>query len=73
MIVNGRKLLPPFAIKAIADPEQLEKSLTVMAGVVDVLKYYNIKVDIKKDDNIIIPAVRDDGTTLRYDLLTPVD
>jgi len=37
------------------------------------LKYYNIKVDIKKDDNVIIPAVRDDGTVLRYDLLTPVE
>ncbi|NLM11425.1 MAG: DUF881 domain-containing protein [Clostridiaceae bacterium] len=73
MIVNGRKLLPPYVIKAIADPEKLENSLTVMAGVVDMLKYYNIKVDIKKDDNIIIPAVRDDGTIIRYDLLTPVD
>lgn len=73
IMVNGRKLLPPYVIKAIADPEKLENSLTIMAGVVDMLKYYNIKVDIKKDDNIIIPAVRDDGTVLRYDLLTPVD
>ena len=60
-------------LKAIADPQKLENSLTVMAGVVDMLKYYNIKVDIKKDDNVIIPAVRDDGTVLRYDLLTPVE
>jgi len=73
MVVNGRKLLPPYVIKAIADPQKLENSLTVMAGVVDMLKYYNIKVDIKKDDNVIIPAVRDDGTVLRYDMLTPVD
>lgn len=73
MMVNGRKLLPPYVIKAIADPEKLENSLTIMAGIVDMLKYYNLKVDIKKDDNIIIPAVRDDGTVLRYDLLTPVD
>ena len=35
-----------------------------MAGVVDT--GYDIKVDIKQD--VIIPAVRDDGTVLRYDL-----
>ncbi|NLK69097.1 MAG: DUF881 domain-containing protein [Clostridiaceae bacterium] len=72
MMVNGRKLLPPYIIKAIADPEKLENSLTIMAGVVDTLKYYDIKVDIKQDENVIIPAVRDDGTVLRYDLLEPV-
>lgn len=71
--VNGRKLLPPYVIKAIADPDALESSLRIMHGVVDLLKYYNVKVDIKKEDNVIIPAVRDDGTVLRYDMLTPVD
>lgn len=73
MTVNGRKLLPPYVIKAIADPENLESSLKIMSGVVDTLKYYNLKVEVKKEENIIIPAVRDDGTVLRYDLLTPVD
>lgn len=73
MTVNGRKLLPPYVIKAIADPEKLESSLKIMAGVVETLEYYNLKVDVKKEENIIIPAVRDDGTVLRYDLLTPVD
>lgn len=73
MTVNGRKLLPPYVIKAIADPDTLESSLRIMHGVVDLLKYYNVKVEVKKEDNVIIPAVRDDGTVLRYDMLTPVD
>lgn len=73
MTVNGRKMLPPYVIKAIADPEKLESSLKIMAGVVETLEYYNLKVEVKKDENIIIPAVRDDGTVLRNDLLTPVD
>lgn len=73
MTVNGRKLLPPYVIKAIADPDKLESSLKMMTGVVETLEYLNIKVDVKKEENIIIPAVRDDGTVLRYDLLTPVD
>lgn len=73
MTVNGRKLLPPYIIKAIADPQKLENSLKIMGGIVEMLKYYNLKVEVKQDDNIIIPAVRDDGTVLRHDLLTPVD
>jgi uncharacterized protein YlxW (UPF0749 family) len=71
--VNGRKLLPPYIIKAIADPEMLEKSLSIIGGIVDMFKYYNLKIDIKQEENIIIPAVRDDGTVLRYDMLTPVE
>ncbi|MBP7175302.1 MAG: DUF881 domain-containing protein [Thermoclostridium sp.] len=73
MTVNGRKLLPPYIIKAIADPVKLENSLKIMHGIVDILKYYDLKVEVKQDENIIIPAVRDDGTVLRYDLLTPVE
>ncbi|HEY8501012.1 MAG TPA: DUF881 domain-containing protein [Clostridia bacterium] len=73
MMVNGRKLLPPYVIKAIADPDNLEGSLKIMDGVVDMLKYYNIKIDVKKEENVIIPAVRTDGTVIRYDLLEPVE
>ncbi len=73
MMVNGRKLLPPYIIKAIAEPTKLESSLKIMGGVVEMLKYYNLKVDVKQEENVIIPAVRDDGTVLRYDMLTPVD
>ncbi|NLN64821.1 MAG: DUF881 domain-containing protein [Clostridiaceae bacterium] len=73
MTVNGRKLLPPYIIKAIADPVKLENSLKIMYGVVDMMKYYDLKVEVKQEDNIIIPGVRDDGTVLRHDLLTPVE
>lgn len=73
MTVNGRKLLPPYIIKAIADPVKLENSLKIMHGIVDILKYYDLKVEVKQEENIIIPGVRDDGTVLRFDLLTPVE
>lgn len=73
MTVNGRKLLPPYIIKAIADPVKLENSLKIMHGIVDILKYYDLKVEVKQEENIIIPGVRDDGTVLRNDLLTPVE
>jgi len=74
IMVNGRQMSPPFIIKAIADPDKLESSLTLLGGVKENLEYlYHIKVDIQKSEEIKIPAVRDDGTVIRIDKLMPVE
>lgn len=72
IMVNGRQLVPPYTIKAIGDPDKMQNSLNLMGGVLTRYKSYEFKVDIKKDDNVVIPGVRDDGTILRIDKLTPV-
>lgn len=69
IVVNGKQMLSPFTIKAIADPEKLENSLTMLYGIVEELEVYQMKVTIEKSDNITIPKVRDDGSVLKYDLL----
>ncbi len=73
IMINGRQMLPPFVVKAIADPDKLENSLRMMNGVVDYLKGWGLKVTIERADNIVIQKVRDDGTVLRHDMLTPVN
>ncbi|WP_242973940.1 DUF881 domain-containing protein [Clostridium thermosuccinogenes] len=74
IMINGKQMRPPFVIKAIADPDKLESSLTLLGGVKENLELiYHIKVDIKKSDNIEIPKVRDDGTVIKTDKLTPVN
>jgi len=70
-IINGRQILPPIVIKAIADPENVEYALTMTGGILKKLEAY-LKVDVKKDDNIFIPKVRNVGTVIKTDLLTPV-
>jgi len=72
IMINGQQMLPPFTIKAIADPEKLEYSLKMIGGVVEKLEAYQLKVDVEKSDNIEIPKVRDDGSVLKVDMLTPV-
>jgi uncharacterized protein YlxW (UPF0749 family) len=72
VVVNGVKLEAPFIIKAISDPDKLERALTMIGGVIETLENYQLKVSIKKSDNILIPKVRDDGTVIKTDLLTPV-
>lgn len=69
IVVNGKQMVSPFTVKVIADPKKLENSLTMIAGIVEELKIYDMKVTMEKKDNILIPKVRDDGSVLKYDLL----
>lgn len=72
IMVNGRQMLAPFVIKAIAEPEKVERALKMIGGVLEKLEAYQLKVELKSADNIVIPKVRDDGTVIRTNLLTPV-
>jgi uncharacterized protein YlxW (UPF0749 family) len=74
IMVNGKQMVSPFVIKAISDPEKLERSLRLIGGVVEKLENdYFLKVDVKSDDNITIPKIKSDSTALKNNLLTAVD
>lgn len=74
IMVNGIQMEAPFVIKAISDPNKLERSLTIIDGVIERLENWSqLKVNVKKADNIVIPKVRDDGSVIRIDLLTAVE
>lgn len=71
IMVNGTRMEAPFVIKAISDPDKLERSLKIIGGVIENLENYQLKVSVKKSNDILIPKVRDDGTVIKTDLLTP--
>lgn len=75
IMVNGKRMTPPYVIKAIGDPDKkLEPALKMIGGVLERLEHsYSLKVDLKKSDEIIIPKVADDGSVLKYDKLVPVE
>ena len=54
--VNGKVFGAPFTVKAIGDPKTLNSALTMRGGVVDSLKHWGIKVTIKEENEIAIPA-----------------
>lgn len=70
IMVNGKQQVSPFIIKAIADPDKLENSLKIIGGIVEELQAY-FKITLQKSDNITIPKLRDDSTSLNTDMLTP--
>ncbi|NLC69474.1 MAG: DUF881 domain-containing protein [Clostridiaceae bacterium] len=71
IMINGRQVTSPIVIKAIGSPDQLEHSLKMIGGVVEALEFEQIKVTVKKSDEIVIPRIREDSTVLKTDLLTP--
>lgn len=53
---NGKVFGAPFTVKAIGDPKTLNSALTMRGGVVDSLKHWGIKVTIKQEEDVAIPA-----------------
>ena len=73
IMVNGKQLIPPYIIKAISEPANLERSLRLIGGVLEPLEDMQLKVELKQVDEIVIPKFIDDGTAIKYDRLTPVN
>lgn len=66
ILTNKTKRLPaPFTITAIGNPKTLESSLFMKGGVVDQLKIWGIKADVRKKDNLEI-AEYTGTTTFEY-------
>lgn len=70
IMVNNKQMLAPFVIKAIAEPDKVERALKMIGGVVERLEAYQLKIDVKQSDNIVIPKL--DSSQIKTNLLTPV-
>ena len=71
IVINGKQYPAnsQFVIKAIARADDLERAITMVSGVGDILKLYNVDFNIKKYDKITIPRLRDDSPAYRIDML----
>lgn len=72
IVINGQRTLPPFEIKAIGKPTEMERSITMLGGLKDTMDPL-LDFKIEKQEHIEITAVRDDGTVLKTDWLTLVE
>lgn len=70
IMVNGNQLVPPYTIKAIGNADNMERSLKLLGGVLEKFQIYEFKTTIKKEENVVIPAVREEY--IKIDRLTPV-
>jgi uncharacterized protein YlxW (UPF0749 family) len=56
ILLNTRRIAPPYVIKAIGDPEALESE--AKAGVLDELRYYDLRVSESIQDRLVVPAYK---------------
>lgn len=54
--VNGVKMSAPYEIKAIGNPDILSTNINLRGGKVNELRALKINIDIKKEEQIIVPA-----------------
>lgn len=55
VLVNDTKMAPPYVIKAIGKPDQLEAALNLNGGVIDGLRVWGFEISITKSDELLIP------------------
>lgn len=56
--VNNTRFAPPYEIRAIGDPKTLESALRLRGGVVETLKFWGIRVDVKPEQALVVPAFK---------------
>ena len=54
--VNLTRVVPPYYILAVGDPEQLRAAMDISGGVVEYLRELGVAVDIQTSENLTIPA-----------------
>ncbi|SNT29453.1 Uncharacterized conserved protein YlxW, UPF0749 family [Anaerovirgula multivorans] len=71
LLINSVPTRSPFIIKAIGNPETLEAALNIRYGIVWELRdYWNLQVDVKKENNVIIPRY---NKVIKYEYAKPIE
>lgn len=56
ILLNKKRLAPPYVITAIGNPDTLESSLKMRGGVAETLQFWGIQVAVKKLPQVTVPA-----------------
>ncbi|MBP3337224.1 MAG: DUF881 domain-containing protein [Clostridia bacterium] len=55
VLINDKKMAPPYVISAIGNAEQLEAALNLNGGVIDTLRVWEFEISISKSEKITLP------------------
>lgn len=55
ILVNKSRIVPPFIIRAIGDPDTMMAALQLRGGILEYLQFYGIQVNITKEPNVLVP------------------
>lgn len=57
ILLNTRRIAPPYIIKAIGDSEVMEEALK-SGAVLDELRYFDLKVSLAGQDRVVVPTYK---------------
>lgn len=57
--IDGRKVTQPYRFKVIGRPQDLEPALNIPGGVVQTLEKEQARVDVTREEKIVVDALRD--------------
>jgi len=69
ILVNQNRITPPFVIKAIGDPKNLESGLSIKGGPLWLLSSDGFPTKLEPNDKVEIPAF---SGVLKFEFATPV-
>lgn len=69
LVNKNKRLVPPYVITAIGDPDKMIGALKMRGGVIEQLQVFGIQVNVKKLSSVTVPAYN--GSTT-FDYATPV-
>lgn len=58
--VNTTRVVPPYQILAIGDPDELERNLMLSGGLKDYLSNFGIQVKVETNEKLTVPAFSGD-------------
>jgi len=65
IIINKKRVYPPFVIKAIGPVKPMLDSLETKGGVMEYIKFFGISVKIEENKKIFIPAY-EEGVNFQF-------
>jgi len=63
LLINGRRVVGPFQVLALGDPEVLRGVLEARGGVVDRMRGAGLRVDVVTRESLTVPAATPGGQT----------
>lgn len=55
VLVNQSRIVPPFVLKAVGNPDVMAGALGLRGGIIEYLHFYGIQVNISKKTEVLIP------------------
>jgi uncharacterized protein YlxW (UPF0749 family) len=69
ILVNLRRLSPPYVLEAVGDPATLEGALNIRGGVVEALRGLGLEIRVERRERVRLPAFQG---SLRFEHARPV-